>query len=74
MFKSFAFFVLFLNSIDRTQASECGQASLANGLIQGGVQSKKDQWPFVVSLHKNGIFFCAGTLISEEHVLTGDDL
>ena len=54
-------------------AYECGLfPNEASGLIQGGGQSKKYQWPITVSIEKKGKLLCAGTLVSLKHVLTGN--
>lgn len=47
----------------------CGRSLSLGG---GGVQSEKNQWPWLAALFyaPSGIFFCGGTLISHNHVLT----
>ncbi|KAE8284274.1 Prostasin [Larimichthys crocea] len=53
-----------------TSSAVCGKAALNSravgdvGLVPGGV------WPWMVSLHKNGVYTCGGTLISRNFVLT----
>uniref|UniRef100_A0A8D3B1V1 Peptidase S1 domain-containing protein n=1 Tax=Scophthalmus maximus TaxID=52904 RepID=A0A8D3B1V1_SCOMX len=48
----------------------CGKASMNSravgdsGLVHGGT------WPWIVSLHKNGVYTCVGTLIADDFVLT----
>ncbi|XP_077590690.1 chymotrypsin-like protease CTRL-1 [Stigmatopora nigra] len=46
----------------------CGQAPLNNALVKG--VAPDGAWPWQVSLHKNGVHFCGGSLISNEWVLT----
>lgn len=52
---------------------ECGQVKFIKGLVIGGTESKRGQWPFLVALHnmKRDSFFCGGSLITSQHVLTG---
>ncbi|GLD57420.1 uncharacterized protein AKAME5_000964700 [Lates japonicus] len=50
--------------------SVCGKAPMNSravgdsGVVPGGM------WPWVVSLHKNGVYTCGGTLIADNFVLT----
>ncbi|KAK5850783.1 hypothetical protein PBY51_001630 [Eleginops maclovinus] len=57
-------------SIESAKSSVCGKASMNShaagdrGLVPGGI------WPWMVSLYKNGVYTCGGTLISKNFVLT----
>lgn len=50
----------------------CGKTSFLSGLVVGGTQTYRGQWPFLVALHhlETDKFFCGGSLISAQHVLT----
>lgn len=52
---------------------ECGQVKVIKGLVIGGTESKRGHWPFLVALHhvESNSFFCGGSLITSQHVLTG---
>lgn len=52
----------------------CGSVSYSSGLVIGGNETEPGQWPFLVSLHhlRERYFFCGGSLITSQHVLTGD--
>lgn len=52
----------------------CGQQFVLAGLIAGGNKTVRGEWPWLVALElkPDGMFFCAGTLISEKHVLSGE--
>jgi secreted trypsin-like serine protease len=59
----------------RADDDECGDGpSNVDVRIIGGTQSKKDDWPWLVAFFGRvaGNFFCAGSLISDKHVLTGE--
>lgn len=53
---------------------ECGQRRRFSGLIFGGEKMSRGEFPWMVAFHHIEFdqFFCAGTLISKKHVLTGD--
>lgn len=58
---------------------KCGRTFETKDLnlrIIGGKTTKRGQYPFMAALHliKNGTFFCAGSLISSKHVLSGLEL
>lgn len=55
--------------------SECGKARTIHGLVVGGVLVERGEWPFLVSLQhiESKSHFCGGSLITEKHVVTGDD-
>ncbi len=52
---------------------ECGTVNLFRGLVLGGNDVLRDQWPFIAALyHSRQLkYFCGGTIISNIHVLTG---
>lgn len=52
----------------------CGTVKiLLEGRVTGGRLTEKGQWPFLAALYYAELpkFFCAATLISSKHVLTG---
>ncbi|KAG8009157.1 Transmembrane protease serine 9 [Nibea albiflora] len=57
-------------SVTSPAAPVCGKAAVNSravgdvGFVPGGV------WPWMASLHKNGVYTCGGTLISRNFVLT----
>lgn len=55
-------------------ASSCGKTLMLSGLVKGGSQAKRGQWPFLAALEnrEGRKFFCGGNLISSRHVLTGE--
>lgn len=70
-------FVIFVCWVNFVQAkSECGVPNLVLvSKIFGGEQSVKEEFsfPWLVALYHRfaRTFFCAGSLISEKHVLSG---
>lgn len=54
----------------------CGQRNGSIGTIFGGAETQKGEWPWLVPFYHRPTnnFFCAGTLISEKHVLSGKEL
>ena len=53
------------------QAS-CGDSTTVSGLVVGGTQIKRGQWPFIAALFRSKTeeYFCGGTIISYKHVIT----
>lgn len=43
---------------------------MASGRVIAGEDSKQGQWPWQVAMQKYGRFFCGGSLIAPEWVLT----
>lgn len=58
--------------VKRYTQEQCGEPFNAGGLIQHGTLSPKDKWPYLAALFGTveRKFFCAGSLISTNHVLT----
>lgn len=52
--------------------NQCGRKGMSSGLIVGGTVSKKNDWPWLAALFNipTQKFFCGGTIISENHILT----
>lgn len=52
---------------------QCGQRIGVSGQIFGGAKTQKGDWPWLVAFvyWPEESFFCAGSLISRSHVLTG---
>jgi secreted trypsin-like serine protease len=64
--------------IERAATSSCGKSQIAKGLSVGGNNTKPHTWPWMVALQKKlpenkSEFFCAGSLITEQHVVSGKD-
>jgi Trypsin len=66
--------LICVNAIPRT-STICGSRRSVTGTVFGGNEVKKNSWPWLVALfnRKNEKFFCAGSLISKRHVLSGDN-
>lgn len=54
---------------------ECGKVNLALPLVSGGNETARSEWPFIAALYdlRSTEYICGGTLISNKHVLTGND-
>jgi hypothetical protein len=64
--------------IERATTSRCGRSIAARELSVGGIHTKPNTWPWMVALQKKlaknkSEFFCAGSLITERHVVSGKD-
>ena len=70
-FRIFFYFVLVCLSKINAQSS-CGISGKFIGLVINGTASKQGAWPWIVSVHsaKNDAYFCGGTLIGPNAVLT----
>jgi secreted trypsin-like serine protease len=70
LFIAAIFKVFALSKIDN---NHCGSRHTVVGTIYGGDRANRNSWPWLVALfdRKNEKFFCAGSLISEKHVLSG---
>ena len=59
------------NNVDRV----CGKPAKSSGFIVNGKNFKRGEFPWMVAmlnkLKKSPEFFCAGTLVSTRHVITG---
>lgn len=53
---------------------ECGKVQGGVGFISNGNESARGQWPWLASLfyRPNRNFFCASSIISERHLLSGE--
>lgn len=53
--------------------NECGTTYLLQTNILGGVKTNRGEWPFLAAFYytDKSTFFCAGTVISSKHILTG---
>lgn len=62
----------------RSESDQCGIPSQTTGLVIGGEEFIRGQWPWMVALmQKNSTppkLFCGGVLISSNKVLTGETL
>lgn len=66
-------FLKFGNSTVISELEQCGQRLVLSGTIFGGAPTKKGDWPWLVAFvyWPDEAFFCAGSLITRSHVLTG---
>lgn len=62
-------------NIDQVDANECGTVHLLRELVLGGNEVLRGEWPFIAALYytKKHNYFCGGTIISNKHVLTGNE-
>lgn len=67
------FFIFLHTSCIKSELKTCGQSTLGSGLIIGGKESPRGKWPWMVALIyvESNAFFCGGSLISKQHILTG---
>ncbi|XP_038610616.1 serine protease 27-like [Tachyglossus aculeatus] len=47
----------------------CGQPRMLNRMV-GGEDAEEQEWPWQVSIQRNGSHFCGGSLITEQWVMT----
>lgn len=66
-------FVAFLFQVCVVSATECGMVNLVRPRILGGKDVLKGEWPFVASIQARSKYICGGTIISNKHILTGDE-
>lgn len=67
-----AVIILSLRVFSNGSEINCGKKVVASGLIVGGILSKRNEWPWLVSLVSlpSRRYFCGATIISERTVLT----
>jgi secreted trypsin-like serine protease len=68
--------ILVIQSSAKSNTRKCGTSVVGGGNLSGGQDTKRHSWPWLVALqyqrHENfGQFFCAGSLVSAKHVLSG---
>lgn len=70
------FLALVIGYVAFINAQDCGNVKYSSELIYGGNYTKRDQYPWLCSLHDvdSDEFFCGATLISARHILTGNCL
>jgi secreted trypsin-like serine protease len=70
--KVFLLFVLTVQVYFVNANDPCGQRGGVGGLIYGGEEVKRGDWPWTVAfVHKTkNTFFCGGNLVSSKHVLS----
>ena len=69
--------VLITLCVVQSLTFECGEVQIPIGLVANGIQSRKGQWPWLVSLHTRmqvgpDRFFCGASLINEWTLVTGE--
>ena len=66
--------IIFVNFVLYSSASGCGKLSDEVSDATGDGESKKGQWPWLVSLHEyaNHNLICGASIISEKHLLSGE--
>lgn len=62
----------FVISSCSSDSNSCGLADRATGLVIGGTESTRGQWPWLVALFQaaSNKYFCGSTLLSNRHLLT----
>lgn len=65
--------LVFLIQIYRVSGMECGTVNIVRPRILGGNQALRGEWPFVASIQNQSKYICGGTIISNKHILTGND-
>lgn len=74
-FKIFLWLVASFIDVNGSRTSQkfCGSTDKGTGLIVGGRIAEPQKWPWLAALYyvPEDKFYCAGTLISERHVVTG---
>lgn len=67
----------FGTGVLQVQGFRCGIKNYTRSLIVKGSITQRGEWPFLTALHEvereKFSFFCGGSLITEQHVLTGKD-
>lgn len=65
--------VIFRFGIIEVCGGECGSVDVMDPRISGGSETQRGEWPFIAALYyvEELKFFCGGTLITKQHVLTG---
>ena len=75
----FRLLVLITICVAKNLAFKCGEMQVSFPLVAKGIQSRKGQWPWLVSLQammQSGPdeFFCGASLINEWTLVTGESL
>lgn len=73
MSRFFCFLLTLLSVFLKVDAgSSCGTSGYSTGFVINGTQSRQGEWPWLVALFSSETdkFFCGGTLLSENMVLT----
>lgn len=62
-----------LFGIIEVRGDYCGSVDILDPRISGGSETKRGEWPFLAALYyvEQLKFFCGGTLITRQHILTG---
>jgi hypothetical protein len=62
------------SDLDRLFKIDCGEPTFIEGLVIGGKESARGRFPFIAALKhsKTKKYFCGGSLITSQHVLTGE--
>jgi secreted trypsin-like serine protease len=71
---SFVIFVAICCTYAEEQEESCGRKNSFSLRIFGGEQVRSNEWPWLVALiyWPTDKFFCAGSLISKNHVISGE--
>lgn len=58
----------------QVEGQQCGVKSGFVATIFGGERVEKGEWPWMVAFihRKEEVFFCAGSLVSKKHILSGE--
>lgn len=71
------FSLIFINFSEiSTSTDTCGTRKFTAGLIFGGENAVKGQWPWMAPIRNKmrGKYVCGSTLISNKHSLTGEGI
>lgn len=60
-----------LHQVHPVNTMECGTVNLVRPRVLGGSDTLKGEWPFIATIQNRSNYICAGTIISNRHVLTG---
>lgn len=65
-----------LVGVERFFNFECGKSFYISSRIVAGTETEHGEWPFLVALKhiRKKRFFCSGSLITSQHVLTGENI
>jgi hypothetical protein len=67
--------VFFITFLVTSNGQDCGRVKVSGSLTIGSEHAVRGQWPWLVPLLRNESdkFFCGSTIVSEKHLLTGEN-
>ncbi|XP_027718877.1 serine protease 27-like [Vombatus ursinus] len=63
------FLLLQFGTKEAESTTACGQPRMLNRMV-GGQNAQEGEWPWQVSIQRNGTHFCGGSLITDQWVMT----